>query len=72
MIRLYELSQTNDGLGGVSEEKALIYEGKGKVIKKQHDLENSPFAYEDRVYDVILPRQLHLNPDNHYELEVEE
>ena len=72
IIRVYEFSKINDGLGGVSEEKTLIYEGRGRVVQKEHSLQNSPFAYEDRVYDVILPNKLELNPESNYELEVEE
>ena len=73
MIRVYELSQANDGLGGISEEKTLVYEGRGKCVQKEHNLQNSPFNYEDRVFDVILPNhQLELNSESNYELEVEE
>lgn len=72
MIRVYELSQINDGLGGVSEEKTLVYEGRGRVVQKEHNLQNSPYSYEDRVYDVILPNTIQLNKDSIYEMEVEE
>lgn len=72
MIRVYELSKINDGLGGVSEEKTLVYEGRGRVVQKEHNLQNSPYAYEDRVYDVILPNTIQLNKDSIYEMEVEE
>lgn len=71
-IRVYELSQANDGLGGVSEEKVLVYEGRGKCVQKDHEVENSPYNYDDRVYDVILPNQLELNLESNYEMEVEE
>lgn len=72
IVRVYELSEINDGLGGVSEEKTLIYEGRGRVVQKEHNLQNSPFAYEDRVYDVIIPNNIQLNKDSIYEMEVEE
>lgn len=72
MIRVYELSQANDGLGGISEEKTLVYEGRGKCVQKEHNLQNSPFSYEDRVFDVILPNQIELNAESNYEMEVEE
>ena len=42
-IRVYELSQINDGLGGISEEKVLVYEGRGKCVQKDHEIENSPY-----------------------------
>ena len=71
-IRVYELSQINDGLGGISEEKVLVYEGRGKCVQKEHNLQNSPYNYDDRVYDVILPNQLELNLESNYEMEVEE
>lgn len=72
IVRVYELSEINDGLGGVSEEKTLIYEGRGRVVQKEHNLQNSPYAYEDRVYDVIIPNELQLDKDSIYEMEVEE
>lgn len=72
MIRLYKLSEINDGLGGLSEARELIFEGRGKVILKEQNLKDSPFAYEDRVYDIILPRSIELERDAVYELEVEE
>ena len=72
IIRVYELSKINDGLGGISEEKTLIYEGRGRVVQKEHDLQNSPYSYEDRVYDVIIPNELQLDKDSIYEMEVEE
>lgn len=72
IVRVYKLSEINDGLGGVSEEKTLIYEGRGRVVQKEHSLQNSPFAYEDRVYDVIIPNELQLDKDSIYEMEVEE
>lgn len=71
IVRVYEMSQTNDGLGGVSEEKNVVYEGRGRVVQKEHNLQNSPYAYEDRVYDVIIPN-VELNNDSIYEVEVEE
>lgn len=72
IIRVYKLSQINDGLGGVGEERILVYEGRGRVVQKEHSLQNSPYNYEDRVYDVILPNKLELNPESNYEVEVEE
>ncbi len=72
MIRVYELTQSHDGLGGVSEEKTLVYEGRGKCVQKEHNTDHSPFNYEDRVFDVILPNQLELNAESNYEMEVEE
>lgn len=71
MIRVYEMSQTNDGLGGVSESKELVYEGRGRVVQKEHNIQNSPYAYEDRVYDVVIPN-MELNNESIYEVEVEE
>lgn len=71
MIRVYELTQSHDGLGGVSETKELVYEGRGRAIQKEHELQNSPYAYEDRVYDVVIPN-IPLDKDSIYEVEVEE
>lgn len=73
IIRLYELIEANDGLGGVSEERTLIHEtNRGKVSKKELHDRNTEYLNDDLIYEVIIPKNIQLEKNKRYEIEIEE